>query len=207
MAAYSSWLAPFLMRAHGMSLIEAGFGFGLLTGIGGFVGTMAGGLQARWTGRSGPAGTLWLPVAALLIHSPLLIAALYMPDGPATLLMLALPIALGLMWTAPAGAIVQSRAPIRMSALAGALFVIFTHIGAALGLVVAGLLSDFFLRIDGNSAEALRLSLIVIAFTVSWGAAHWLLAIRAMRRNAAEPRRVYRKLQFLRRVELENAAG
>lgn len=79
--AMTSWMPSFLIRAHGFSLSEVGVGMGLIVGIGGVIGTMAGGWQGSYFGRKGMQHMLWVPIAGLLLCIPLYLAVLYAP-GP-----------------------------------------------------------------------------------------------------------------------------
>ena len=71
-----AWLPSFLIRAHGMSAQETGIFLALALGVGGTLGTVAGGHAVSRAARRNPAMTLWLPMLALLACKPLIIVAM-----------------------------------------------------------------------------------------------------------------------------------
>jgi predicted MFS family arabinose efflux permease len=185
----AAWLPSFLIRNHGMNLAQAGLSLGLLTGICGAIGTWAGGWQGTRLARSGLHMMLWLPIAGVLLCAPLYVAVLNMASGPGALTLLALPIILGALWTAPSIALTQSLAPVAMRARASAVYIVAANlIGVSMGPLVAGLLSDWFAVLHGgNSALGLRDALVSITAFFLLGALHWALAARALRREADDP--------------------
>ena len=185
--AMTSWMPSFLIRAHGFSLSQVGVGFGLIAGIGGIIGTMAGGWQGSYLGRKGMHRMLWVPIAGLLLCIPLYLAVLYIPDGRTALALLILPTILGAFWTAPAIALTQNLAPVAMRARAAALRIVAANlVGMALGPLLTGALSDWFATDAGSNAIGLRNALAVMTLLFIWAALHWVLAVRALRRELRE---------------------
>ena len=111
-----SWMPSFLIRSHGMSLAHVGLTLGLLTGIGAGLGAWVGGGQGSRFSGNALQGMIWAPVAATILCASLYIAAVLMRDGNTALWMLALPIFLGALWTAPSIALTQSLSPVNLRA-------------------------------------------------------------------------------------------
>ena len=183
----AAWMPSFLIRNHGMNLAQVGLSLGLLSGLCGATGTWVGGWQGTRLGRWGLHMALLLPIVGVLLCGPLYIAALLMPDGPSTLLMLIPAILLGALWTAPSIALTQSLAPVAMRARASAVYIVAANlIGVSMGPLVAGILSDWFAGLrGGNSAMGLRDAMMSLNVLFLLGAWHWTLAARSLRREAA----------------------
>lgn len=180
-----SWMPSLLIRVHGFTIAEAGLGLGLLAGVSGLIGTMLGGWQAGRLGRYGLHAMLWVPIAGIALSIPLLIYALNVGTG-ATILWLLLPaLILTGMWSAPSIALTQSLAPVAARATASAVYIVGANlIGVAMGPIVAGILSDIFAGMTNDAATGLRWALICMALLFIWAIVHWLLAARALMRDA-----------------------
>ena len=186
---FMNWLPSFLIRSGGMSLADVGISLGLLTGICGAIGTWLGGWQGTRLSGSGLHMALRVPIAGMILSAPLTIAALSMFNGLTLLLVLVPTYILNSLWTAPAIALVQSLAPVSMRARASAVNIVAANlVGISLGPLVAGILSDLFAYLRGGDAIlGLRDSLMCLALFSLWGAWHWTLATRALRRETTPP--------------------
>lgn len=186
----AAWLPSFLIRAHGMTLAQAGIGLGIISGIGGAAGTWFGGWQGTRLSGSGLHVIFRLPVIGILACIPLYLAVLMVRDGWTTLLLFILPAILGALWTAPSIALTQSLSPVTMRARASAVYIVAANlIGVSMGPLVAGALSDWFASLNGGDrANGLRYALAALALFFFVGAFHWILAARAVRREAPTTR-------------------
>ncbi len=179
-----SWTPSFLIRAHGLTLTEAGLGLGLLAGVSGLAGTALGGWQASRFGRYGLHAMLYAPIIGLILAIPMIVFALVAGTGMSTLWLLLLPLTLNALWTAPSIALTQSLAPIAARATASAVYIVGANLfGVSLGPIAVGILSDVFAQSTGDTAVGLQWALICAALTFSWGILHWILAFRALRRE------------------------
>ncbi|QZP09068.1 MFS transporter [Caenibius sp. WL] len=186
-AGVMAWLPSYLIRGHGMNLAEAGLSLGLLSGLCGMAGTVAGGWQATRFGGQKPQGMLWIPVAGTLAMIPLQCLALMAGSGQAMLLLMIVPLIFGGLWTAPSIALSQGLAPVAMRARASAIYVVFANlVGVSMGPLVLGILSDSFAALRGDAATGLRDALICVTFTLAWGALHLFLAARHLQRETRE---------------------
>ena len=159
-----------------------GLSLGLLTGICGVIGTFGGGWQATYMARGGNHRMLLLPMFGAIASVPLFAIAFMGTDWARVELLLAFPLILGGLWTAPSIALTQNLAPVTMRAQASAIYVIGANlIGVSTGPLAVGLTSDLFATYTHSSVTGLRLALIAVAFVLLWGAVHHFLAIRYIR--------------------------
>jgi predicted MFS family arabinose efflux permease len=166
-----SWSASFLERVHSMPLREVGLWLGLTNGVGGFLGSLVGGLLADRLGARDPRWRLRVGALATLASLPFLYAFLYAPTAQLALAAnLAGPF-LGAMYLGPVFAMGQSLAPphLRARSSAALLFVI-NLIGLGLGPWLAGALSDRLAPTQG--AASIRTALAIVGLSYAWGAAH-----------------------------------
>lgn len=178
----ATWLPPFLYRVHGMSLGEIGTWLALITVVGGATGTMAGGFfggrliarDVRWH--------VWLPGIVMLAGIPFSIIGLLAGSKYLALGMFLIPTFLHSMYVGPTMALIQRQAPLRMRAMAVAVFFFFTNlIGMGGGPLLIGFISDMM---TASFAEnALRYALLsMMVFTV-WSGLHYLWAARYVTRD------------------------
>ncbi len=166
--------ASFFLRCHGAELttIAAGFGLkakgflgpvlGLVTGLGGLVGTLIGGHIADRSVVRDRRLSMTVPAIAALVVIPLIFVIFTMKDAlPALALDLA-PNMVGTLWYGAVYSTGQSVVPPRRRATAAALlFLILNLIGLGLGPTFLGVCSDFLAKTEHlGAAEGLRWALI-----------------------------------------------
>ena len=137
------WTPAFMIRVHGLTSGEAGLALGLISGVTGIVGTLAGGWFADILGRRDNRWYAWLPAIMIGIRAPLFIMA-YLASTPGlAIACLILPGLLGNAFTGPVFATIQTLTPARTRAFASAwtLFVI-SLVGFGLGPLLIGMTSD-----------------------------------------------------------------
>lgn len=81
-AAFYAFTAPFLMRTHGYSAGEVGISFGLLQGVMGILGTLAGGRFFDRAVRANSQRLLGPPSIILILAGVTTTASLFVPTGP-----------------------------------------------------------------------------------------------------------------------------
>ena len=169
----------FLMRTHEMSSARAGFWLGLVSGLGGLVGTFAGGALGDWLGRSDPRWRQLVPAIGMALCVPTALGAWLIPDEGASLLLLTFVYLLGLLYFAPTFTAAQLLAPDDMRATAAAVLLFcLTLVGSSVGPYVIGLVSDWLAPTYG--ALSLRYALCLLAITMTWSALHFVWAARAL---------------------------
>ena len=170
---HSSFLASFYLRNHGEGLARLGDGFGLpptsflglavglLTGLGGVAGALAGGRIAdRWSAESAR-GYASLAALATLLSVPPYIIAMLAPWTEVAVRLLFLPIfcsslALGSMYAVP-----QSVVRPQLRATATAVLLFNTNLfGMGVGPVVVGAFSDYLQAHGLTDGEAIRFAQI-----------------------------------------------
>ncbi|MEJ0034869.1 MAG: MFS transporter [Gammaproteobacteria bacterium] len=179
------WIASFFMRVHHMSPTAVVGWLAAIYGIGGILGTLAGGVFAdrlsAWTGDRGwqarlPAITTIaiLPIAFCVYLWPAPIMALLLHSGT-TFLMHA--------WMGPTYGTIQSVAGANRRGTAAAVNQLTSNlIALGLGPLVVGLASDY---LNGRfGSDSLRYSILaVVTVCYGWAAVHFLLASRTLQRD------------------------
>jgi MFS transporter, Spinster family, sphingosine-1-phosphate transporter len=179
----------FLMRTYTLAPRQAGVLIGLANGLGGLVGTFAGGALGDWLGRKDPRWRQGVPAIGLALSAPTALAAYLVPDQTLSVILLTLVYFFGLLYFAPTFAAAQLLVPdsIRASTSSILLFCL-TLIGASVGPYVIGKASDLLAPRFG--ALSLRYAMCLMAITMLWSAWHFLCAARALpadlRQNSSE---------------------
>jgi predicted MFS family arabinose efflux permease len=174
------WMAPLLMRLHGMNIAEAGLWIGPIAGISGAVGVLAGGRLADRFGARDAAWYLRLPALAALIGVPFTVVFI-MTDRTGLALLCLVPHAfLNGSYSGPVAAVVQSIVHVRSRAVAASLNVVATNlIGVGLGPQIIGVLSDVFSASAGE--RSLRWAMLLVALSNLLAAVFYLRASRDLR--------------------------
>ncbi len=167
-----TWAPTFFVRTHNMSLTEAGFWLGLVLGIPGGLGIVAGGWISDRFGARDTRWYLWVVAVALVAVVPFGAAAFLVDAWWLSLLLLCIPVMLGNFYQGTTFAQTQGLAPIRMRAVAAAvLLFILNFIGFVFGPPAVGILSDLLVGTFQN--DALRYSLFTWGFVNLWAAFHY----------------------------------
>ena len=134
---------------YDMNKTEIGLFYGTCSGVGGMIGTIAGGYLADRLGAKDRRWFLWVPMWGKLLGAPLFIAAMLAPTVELSLLLYFPGITLAAMYLGPSLAITHHLVPASMRAMSSAvLFFILNILGLGTGPFVVGLLSDW---IGGNA--------------------------------------------------------
>jgi len=132
-----------------MNKTEIGLFYGTCSGVGGMIGTIAGGYLADRLGAKDRRWFLWVPMWGKILGAPLFIAAMLAPNVELSLLLYFPGITLAAMYLGPALAITHHLVPASMRAMSSAvLFFILNILGLGTGPFVVGMLSDW---ISGNA--------------------------------------------------------
>lgn len=173
----------FLRRVHDMPLTDVGLIYGLMAGLGGMVGTFAGGyLSDRMANKTGDKNWyIWICIISTLAAIPFaLVTFLVMPTGLTAALSYFVPVFFAGFYLAPCIALTHGMVGLRMRALSSAvLFFILNLIGLGIGPIATGLLSDYFEPQYG--LDAIRYALAATALVNVWCAVHYYLASRSLK--------------------------
>ena len=169
----------FLMRVHELGSTRAGLGIGLAFGIGGGIGTFAGGYMADRLGRRDPRWRQWVPMIGQMIAVPASLGAWLAGDTVVSVLLLGLTYMASLLYFAPTFAAAQMLVPDGLRATASAVLLFcLTLVGSSIGPLVVGAASDALTPVHG--ADALRYAMSLMAVTFAWSALHFHFAARAL---------------------------
>ena len=160
-----SFVPPYLMRVLKVPLGDVGLYYGALSASAALIGISLGGLLVGWLAPRDPRWQAWLCAAGLLGSLPFFVAAFLMDSFAHFLLtaavgMVLLNIAYGVMFTALHAVCGSAR---RALAVAITLFA-SNLIGAGLGPVITGMLSDFFTARHG--VEGLRIAMVIASVSL-----------------------------------------
>jgi MFS family permease len=186
------WLPPFFMRIHGMSSGEVGTWLGLIAGLVGGVGTLAGGWAADRLGVRDKRWYCWVCVISLVIHAPFVTLGFLAGNPYVALGLYLIPAFMGPVYNAPNFAMTQGLVPLRMRAAGAAvLLFILNLIGMGLGPTFIGWLSDVLEPSVG--IQSLRYALLISTLFNIWSAVHYMLAARTLRADLATAEAVDQK--------------
>ena len=177
----------FPARPHGVTADKSGIAVGLSLGIGGIVGTLAGGgvLVDRMSSRD-LRWPVWIVTISMLFTFIGNLLVFIAPTGTLAMAVFVVPAILTTVWQAPTLAMTQGSAPINMRATAGACYVLIANlIGLGLGPLTVGVLSDTYTRF-GAGQDSLRWALLSTVPVGLWAGAHFLLAAQTLRADYAK---------------------
>jgi predicted MFS family arabinose efflux permease len=183
-AACSAFMAPFLIRVHGLTVGEAGPLLGLTYGVGGMIGMPLGGIltdriRRRWPGRELPFfGAVNMLVAMVAI------AAFLVPTWQAAIALLAIYAAGAVLYYGVTFSTFLTESPPHLRAGASStLFLAMNLVGYGLAPQFAGIVSDLAARLE--LPTPLRFALIASAMLFVFGGLFLMLAGRALNRARA----------------------
>jgi len=160
-AAINNWTPAFFMRSHGMDLMQMAASVGLVFGIGGASGMIAGGWMADGFSNRGAAAYLRLPAVAVLLGLPLYFAAFLVRDTTLAMFLLVVPVTVAAVILPPVLALLQRLTKNNMRAVSVAVFLIVVHLfGMGFGPLLVGGLSDALQPSSGT--DSLRHALLCV---------------------------------------------
>ena len=173
-----TFFPSFMIRSHGMGLVEIGVYLGLIIGIASGLGYVGGGYLADKASTLGQKYSLWT-VSAAMILGWLFNFPVYLLNNPYWVFAaFAVPTIFTNFYLATTFAQVQGLVGLRMRAVASALLLFLLNIiGLGLGPMFTGILSDLLRESFGN--ESLRYSLLLVSGVIfPWSAWHFYVAGR-----------------------------
>lgn len=191
----ATWMPSFLVRVHGMPLVDAGLVLGLSGALAGLAGAAAGGVLCDRLTRRDPRWQLRLPALAVLLALPVECAFLLWPEGqrlavgtlqlPTAVLFVPVGAFLLAVWMGPTHAAVQNLVPPAWRAQSSALMMLINSLlGMGCGPLLVGVLSDVLTPALG--VEALRYALLITVGSLLLGAAcYWCAGAHYRRERGA----------------------
>ncbi|CAG4882294.1 putative MFS-type efflux pump MSMEG_3705 [Georgfuchsia toluolica] len=211
------FIPMYLSRVFGMSLAKAGFTFGLVIGVGGFIGISLGGIIADWLSPRDQRWYAWVPGCATLIAVPVATFAFLQDDSLLATSAIFLFATLTLCWNGPTFSTIHRMVEPRMRATSSAIMMVtMTLIGHGMGPPVIGFLSDMFASqaftgglykavcVSGAAAPAagselavaclkasavgIRNSMLCFVVVLVWAGLLYLRAAKTYREDLQQPR-------------------
>jgi len=146
-----AWMVPLMMRKHGMALSDAGLAISLYFGATTFVAHLFGGVIADWLAHRDVRWYAWFPAVAAASNGIVMVGGIMAPPLAFTLTTLAL---WGLMSGVQYGPVLgslQSLVLPRMRGVASSTMTFMINlVGAGVGPLLVGFLSDRYLLTAGN---------------------------------------------------------
>jgi predicted MFS family arabinose efflux permease len=177
LGAWAVFIPAFLMREHGLTLGEVGWRYALIAGLGGSVGTLAGGWIGDRLGARDARWYIWAPMIGALVAIPTSTVAFTAPDLNAAVAFLVVMQIGGMTYAGVVHAVTQSLATPRIRALTAAIALFAMNlIGFGGGPYLAGRLSDWL-----GGENSLGHALVLMNIVLLWGCLHYALAGRSYR--------------------------
>ena len=203
------FMPSYLVRSFHLGLAEVGLLYGLVVGSSGMVGALAGGFGADFAARRDVRWYAWTPALAAAFAFPVYLIAFTRGSAVETAAFFGLAYVVLSLYFAPTFAVVQNLVEPRMRASAAALLLLLINVfGQGLGPTLMGFASDTMARRSFTlgdyaslcpaakgaapalakacvqaSASGLQVSMLAVSGFFVWGAVHYLLAARTIRRE------------------------
>ena len=163
-----NWAPSFLSRLHGMKNSEIGALLGPIFGVGGAIGSFAGGFLTDHFGKKDKRWYLRLPAYAIILSIFFAAGALFVQQTSISLICLGCCASLQSMYLGPSIAVAHSLVPASMRSLTSAiLFFVLNLIGLGLGPLVVGIVSDKLAPTFGNESLRWAMSITIVVGAVS----------------------------------------
>ncbi len=145
---------------------------------------LLGGVICDRVGRRDLRWYLWLPALCTAVSVPISALFYFAPSVASAAVLGAIASGLGSFYAGPLVAMTQALVPLRMRALASAVFLFFnSFVGMGIGPIAVGLTSD--LLEPSLGVESIRYALLIVVFTNLWAAFHLYWAARTLRQEIA----------------------
>jgi predicted MFS family arabinose efflux permease len=180
-----TWLPALLTRVHGMSLTQAGVFLALAFGVGGATGTYLFGHVADIVSIADARRKPRILAGCQLLLAALWLAALLVQDRDIALAMLVVPCVLTGAYVGPTLALVQDVVDPRARAFSAAvLLLVVNFVGASLGPLAVGMVSDALVAFAGP--QSLRYALLATPVLLVWSGFHYARATNGLARELRE---------------------
>jgi predicted MFS family arabinose efflux permease len=176
------WVAPFLMRVHGLEIHVIGTWFGLIALFVGMPGMLLGGYIADKLVPRDPRWYLWIPILSALLSTPFTIGFLFLGNPTWALCSWIGHTLIMMTHSAPGAALTQTVIKVRARSLAVAVHMLVGNlIGLGLGPVAIGAMNDALHASYGD--HAIRYTMLLATLTNVAACGFYLMAARSVRRD------------------------
>ena len=164
------WSPPYMLRAHEVSLVEAGLVLGIGAAVGGWLGITLGGIVSDRLKDRMVNARLWVGIAVVVLSTPFGFGFL-LTDNTWVAYSCAFAFSIfSPMWIGAAASTVNDLVMPRMRATASAFYILMnTFVGLALGPFLMGQISDLYIASGLDDGAALRTAMMwgYVMFVVS----------------------------------------
>lgn len=161
--AFALWMVDFLVRTHELTYAQLTLPLAFVIGIGGGIGTVAGGYITDYFGRKDESLYFMIPAWIHIVSVPFFLMALWIGSPTLVFVFWFFMFMLHNAVAGPYYGLIQNLSPLKLRAFGAALFFfILSMIGVGLGPFYIGALSDFLIPRFGD-ADALRWALTTLA--------------------------------------------
>lgn len=172
----------FLVRNFDFSVTKAGVLFGLVFGICGALGILAGGVINKFLQERDMRWNVWLPAGCLLIASPLAIIAYSTGSVTVCLVLLIVVKTLGPVSFGTNVVVLYRLVSPRLWSMTSAILLIMMNgLGASFGPIITGMVSGY--AGGGDEAFGVRAGLLTVCAALPLAGCFFLLASRYIRRD------------------------
>lgn len=176
------WVAPFLVRIHGLEIQVIGTWLGVIAVVAGMPGMLLGGLLSDRLAPRDPRWYLGIPALSALLSAPFTVGFLFLGHPTAALVCYAAHSLLGMSFSAPTFAMTQAVVRVRARSLAVAFHLLLVNlVGLGLGPVVIGGLNDLLREDLGDGA--IRYTMLLAALTNVLACGFYALSARSVRQD------------------------
>ena len=163
-----NWTASFLARLHNMKTADIGIVLGLVFGIGGAIGSFAGGWLTDHFGKKDKTFYLRIPAYAIILAALCAAGGLFLQNNFLSIACLGLCASLQSMYLGPSIAVAHSLVPASLRSLTSAiLFLVLNLIGLGFGPLVVGMISDALKPSLGVEALRWAMSIVIVIGIIS----------------------------------------
>lgn len=176
----TNWAPSFLSRLHGLTNAQIGLSLGLIFGIGGGIGTYAGGFLTDRFGKSDQRWYMKIPAYAVFGSIVFLVVGLFTKSAVIATACIGICSMLYSMYLGPSIAVAHKLVPASMRAFSSAIFFLVVNlVGLGFGPLTVGMISDFLNPTMG--VEALRWAMLVVSVTSVAAGWCFLASARSMK--------------------------
>ena len=169
------WAPAFMMRVHGVSIMQAGIMIGGLGAVAGLTGSIFGAWLCDRFAKNNRNWLLYIPAISLIISMPMLVFFLMFPENstftlgehiiPTTIIIYCVASFIGSWWAAPTYVAVQELVAPNQRTLACAILLFTMNlIGFGLGPLFVGIFSDLLTPTYGNDGVRYALVIMMCSF-------------------------------------------
>ena len=158
-----NWTGSFLTRLHNMNSAEAGIVLGLVFGIGGAIGSFAGGFLTDHFGKRDKTLYLKIPGYAIILSALCAVGGLFFQNNFLSIVFLGLCASLQSTYLGPSIAVAHNLVPASMRSLTSAIFFLMINlVGLGFGPLVVGMISDSLKPSLGNESLRWAMSIVIV---------------------------------------------